>query len=308
MSAANPSASPALLILAAGMGSRYGGLKQIDPMGPSGETVLDYSIFDALRAGFTRVVFVIRRELLDPFRAAVGSRWESRVPCAYAFQELSDVPPDFAPLAAARAKPWGTAHAIRAARRELASTPFAAINADDFYGADAFRVLAAHFASGPAPTAHAMAAFRLDQTLSEHGSVSRGVCLSAPDGTLSGIQEHTKISRAPDGSLADAADPSAALTGAEPVSMNCWGFLPSMFDELETAFSDFLASPAAADPKAEFTIPSVVDGMIRSGRGTIRLLPAASRWFGVTYREDRDTVRASIQTLVSQGLYPSPLA
>jgi dTDP-glucose pyrophosphorylase len=298
---------PTLLILAAGMGSRYGGLKQIDPMGPNGESVLDYSIFDALRAGFQDIVFVIRRDILDPFRATVGARWENRANVRYAFQELTDIPEPFA-VPADRAKPWGTAHAIRAARTVI-DAPFAAINADDFYGADAFRVLSA-FLSAPdaAPTAHAMAAFRLDQTLSANGTVSRGVCLSHGDNLLSGIQEHTQVLRDPaTGALVDQAAPDAHLTGAEPVSMNCWGFRPSIFDELESAFRDFLASPAAASPKAEFTIPAVIDGMIRGGRGTVALLPTTSRWFGVTYHDDKPLVQAAIGELVASGQYPSPL-
>lgn len=299
--------APTLLILAAGMGSRYGGLKQLDTMGPAGETVLDYSIHDALRAGFGRIVFVVRRDILEPFKAAIGDRWNARVPVAYAFQELDDLPPGHT-VPADRAKPWGTAHAIRAARHEIAG-PFAAINADDFYGADAFRVLAGYLSS-PAlpPVAHCMAAFRLDQTLSPNGTVSRGVCLTSSDGLLAGIHERLQVLRDPaTGLLRDLADSSTPLTGAEPVSMNCWGFLPSLFDELEAAFSAFLDSPAAASPKAEFTIPAVIDAMIRSGRGTVSVLPTTSRWFGITYRDDAPLVRASIRDLVSSGFYPSPL-
>ena len=298
--------APTLLILAAGMGSRYGGLKQLDPMGPNGETVLDYSIFDALRAGFRDVVFVIRRDILEPFRASVGARWESRVPIRYAFQELTDLPDGFAPLAG-RAKPWGTAHAIRAARREITG-PFAAINADDFYGADSFRVLAAYLSDPRTPpNAHCMAAFRLDQTLSPNGTVSRGVCLPTPDAHLAGIHERLQVLRDPEtGALRDLSDP-APLTGAEPVSMNCWGFMPSIFGELESAFAEFLASPAAASPKAEFTIPAVVDAMIRSGRGSVALLPTASRWFGVTYHDDKPVVQSAIRSLVANATYPTPL-
>ena len=190
---------PTLLILAAGMGSRYGGLKQMDPVGPSGEIVLDYSIFDALRAGFGQAVFVIRRDIEVAFREIVGAKWERRIPCAYAFQDLADVPAGFA-VPAERAKPWGTAHAIRAGRRGI-SGPFAAINADDFYGAASFRALAKHLTEETNPAGHCMVAFRLGQTLSEHGSVSRGVCLCGADRLLTGIQERTKIARRADGSL-----------------------------------------------------------------------------------------------------------
>ena len=298
---------PTLLILAAGMGSRYGGLKQMDPVGPSGEIVLDYSIFDAIRAGFGRVAFVIRRDIEGAFREMVGAKWEARIPCAYAFQELDDVPAGFG-VPAERAKPWGTAHAIRAGRRAV-SGPFAAINADDFYGADSFRALAGHLTGAVGAEAHCMVAFRLGQTLSEHGSVSRGVCLSGADRLLTGIQERTKIARHADGSLWDepeGAEP-ARLAGDEPVSMNCWGFMPSVFGALDAAFDEFLRGAGGRSPKAEFTIPSVVDGLIRSGRGTVKVLDTGSRWFGVTYREDKATVQASIRALVASGEYPSAL-
>ena len=298
---------PTLLILAAGMGSRYGGLKQMDPVGPSGETVLDYSIFDALRAGFGRVVFVIRRDIEAPFRELVGAKWESRIPCGYAFQELADVPEGFV-VPADRAKPWGTAHAIRAGRREIAG-PFAAINADDFYGAASFRALAGHFAAKQDPAGHCMVAFRLGQTLSEHGSVSRGVCLCGEDRLLTGIQERTKITRHADGTLWDEpeGEAPAQLTGNEPVSMNCWGFMPAVFGDLDAAFRDFLRGAGGTSPKKEFTIPAVVDGLIQSGRGTVEVLDTASRWFGVTYREDKETVQASIRALVASGEYPKSL-
>lgn len=298
---------PTLMILAAGMGSRYGGLKQIDPVGPSGEIVLDYSVFDAIRAGFGRVVFVIRRDIEAAFRETVGAKWAARIPCAYAFQDLADVPAGFA-VPADRAKPWGTAHAIRAGRREIAE-PFAAINADDFYGAASFRALAGHLTAEKSATGHCMVAFRLDQTLSEHGSVSRGVCLCGTDRLLTGIQERTKITRHADGSLWDEPEggPATALTGAEPVSMNCWGFMPSVFGELEAAFEKFLRGEGGSSPKKEFTIPAVVDGLIRSGRGTVKVLETTARWFGVTYREDKATVQESIRALVAAGEYPEKL-
>lgn len=297
---------PTLMILAAGMGSRYGGLKQMDAVGPAGETVLDYSIFDAVRAGFGRVVFVIRRDIEVAFREVVGAKWEAQIPCAYVFQDVADVPDGFA-VPADRAKPWGTAHAIRAGRHELAG-PFAAINADDFYGADSFCSLAAFFKTGAAAN-HCMVAFRLGQTLSEHGSVSRGVCLCGPDRLLTGIQERTKIARHADGTLWDEPEggPATALTGEEPVSMNCWGFQPSVFEALNQAFEKFMGVSGGPAPKAEFTIPAVVDGLIRSGRGTVKVLDTTARWFGVTYREDKATVQASIRVLVEAGEYPPAL-
>jgi dTDP-glucose pyrophosphorylase len=298
---------PTLMILAAGMGSRYGGLKQMDPVGPSGEIVLDYSIHDALRAGFGRVVFVIRRDIEGPFREIVGAKWERRIPCAYAFQDLADVPAGF-PVPPDRAKPWGTAHAIRAARHEMAG-PFAAINADDFYGLAAFRAVARHLTVETDPAGHCMVAYRLAQTLSEHGSVSRGVCLCGPDRLLTGIQERTKIVRHADGTLWDEPEgfPPVLLTGNEPVSMNCWGFMPSVFSELDTAFAAFLQGQGGGSAKQEFTIPAVVDGLIRSGRGSVKVLETAAQWFGVTYREDKSAVQASIRALIAAGNYPAAL-
>lgn len=298
---------PTLLILAAGMGSRYGGLKQMDPVGPAGESVLDYSIFDAIRAGFGRVVFVIRREFEAVFRESVGAKWKSRIACAYAFQELSDVPEGFS-APAERTKPWGTAHAIRAGREKMEG-PFAAINADDFYGAASFRALAGHLGGAAGPTAHCMVAFRLGQTLSAHGSVSRGVCLCTEDRRLTGIQERTSITRHADGTLWDepVGGPAIALTGEELVSMNCWGFMPTVFEDLETAFATFLHGKGGGAPTVEFTIPAVVDDLIRSGRGTVRVLDTPARWFGVTYRDDKATVQASIRALIASGDYPPEL-
>ncbi|MBR3582480.1 MAG: nucleotidyltransferase [Kiritimatiellae bacterium] len=298
---------PTLLILAAGMGSRYGGLKQMDAVGPSGEIVMDYSIHDALRAGFGRVVFVIRRDIEDAFRSVVAAKWEPRIPCAYVFQELSDLPAGFA-VPAGRAKPWGTAHAIRAGRTAI-DGPFAAINADDFYGADSFRVLARRLSAPAGENAHCMVAFRLGQTLSENGTVSRGVCLRDAAGRLAGIREYTKVARGADGVLRDRPEggPESVLAGDEPVSMNCWGFMPSFFGELERGFAEFLSGGGAADPKAEYTIPAVVDACIRSGRGTVDVLETSSRWFGVTYRDDKAAVQASIRDLVARGEYPAAL-
>lgn len=299
--------TPTLLILAAGMGSRYGGLKQMDPVGPGGEIVLDYSIYDAIRAGFGRVVFVIRRDIEAAFREVVGAKWEARIPCEYVFQDLEDLPDGFS-VPDDRAKPWGTAHAIRAGRSVI-DGPFAAINADDFYGEDSFKTLYTHLTADATPGNHCMVAFRLDQTLSEHGSVSRGVCLRDEDGFLTGIREYTKISKHSDGSLWDEPDglPSSQLTGEEPVSMNCWGFMPDVFAELESGFAIFLAREGMQSPKAEFTIPSVVDGLIQSGHGRVKVLGTTSRWFGVTYREDKAFVQSSILKLVETGVYPEKL-
>jgi len=294
-----------LLILAAGMGSRYGGLKQLDRLGPGGGTVLDYSVFDALRAGFSRIVFVTRRELASAFEEAFVSRWRAKADCAMAFQELDDLPPPFA-VPAGREKPWGTAHAIRAARHAV-SGPFAVINADDFYGANAFRALADFLVSPDKGGArHAMVAYRLENTLSENGSVSRGVCRVSPEGMLEGIEEFTKISRDANGEMVDAAT-GTHLPEGTPVSMNCWGFDASLFDALERDFASFLAKPeTASNPKAEFTIPSVVDGAIASG-DPVKVLSTDAKWTGVTYQSDREGVVARLAALTERGDYPADL-
>jgi hypothetical protein len=295
-----------LVVLAAGMGSRYGGLKQCDPVGPSGETIMDYSVYDALRAGFDRVIFVIRRDFEEDFRALVGERYAGSVRVEYAFQALDDLPPGFA-LPAGREKPWGTAHALRAAR-ELIDGPFAAINADDFYGHDSFRRLADFLRSAsPSAASFALVGFRLDRTLSENGSVARGVCTLAADGQLASIREMTKIART-SGGIADLSDPGhpVVFSGEERVSMNLWGFTPPFMDELRVAFPEFLAE-SMGNLKSEWYIPFAVDRMIREGRAAVSVLPTESLWFGVTYREDRPGVVAALAELVARGEYPAKL-
>lgn len=300
--------NPTLVILAAGMGSRYGGLKQVDPVGPSGETIMDYSVFDAVRAGFGRVVFVIRRDFEEVFRTTIGAKYAGAVPVDYAFQSADDLPEGFS-VPADRAKPWGTAHAIRAARHAV-STPFAAINADDFYGRDAFARLAA-FLTRPRPPApkprFAMVGYRLDQTLSEHGSVARGVCTVGADGLLVNVTEMTRLVRVAGGAenREDEAHP-LALAGTERVSMNLWGFTPELFDVLEARFPAWLAANSQ-NPKAEWYIPFVVDELIREGRADVEVIPTESAWFGVTYREDKPLVVAAVEQLVAAGEYPAKL-
>ncbi len=258
---------PTVVILAAGMGSRYGGLKQVDPVGPSGETIMDYSVYDALRAGFGRIVFVIRRDFDEIFRTTIGARYARAVEVAYAYQSLDDLPEGMS-VPAERTKPWGTAHAIRAAR-EVVDTPFAAINADDFYGRDAFQQLASFLnttaAGDAAKPRFAMVGYRLDQTLSGHGSVARGICDVGPDGLLVSVTEMTQLVRVP-GGVENRDDPErpVALTGAERVSMNLWGFTPALFDALECRFPAWLVAHAD-NPKAEWYIPFVVDEMIHDG-------------------------------------------
>ncbi|HTV40523.1 MAG TPA: sugar phosphate nucleotidyltransferase [Candidatus Sulfotelmatobacter sp.] len=294
---------PTLLVLAAGMGSRYGGLKQIDPIGANGETIIDYSIYDAMRAGFGNVVFVIRRDIEEQFRQFVGSRFEKKIAVEYVFQELDKLPPDFS-APPHRTKPWGTGHAILMAADAI-RRPFAAINADDFYGATSFRILAEHLTSGSAD--FAMVGFVLRNTLSEFGSVARGICRTTNDGFLESVTEMTKIER--DGTGAQAAGPGGKvlqLTGNETVSMNMWGFTPSLFDELRSRFVEFLRKHANEE-KSEFYIPSAVNEIVQDKRARVKVLRTPDSWFGVTYREDRPFVVKGIRELVARGEYPERL-
>lgn len=292
------------------MGSRYGGLKQLDPMGLHGETLLDYSVFDAVRAGFDRVVFVIRPDFEDEFRGKIGARFEKHVEVAYAFQELGALPGGFQPPAG-REKPWGTGHAIWCAR-DAVRKPFAVINADDFYGRGGYRVMGDFLPllsddREDEPASFAMVAYRLGRTLSDHGSVSRGICAAGADGFLHAVEEFTAIEKVggkircilPDGS-------QAALSGNETVSLNFWGFTPRVFPLLEEGLRAFLSGHLET-PKSEYYIPSAVAGMIRDGRARVRVLPTDAEWFGVTYREDKPLVAASLARLIAAGEYPQPL-
>jgi NDP-sugar pyrophosphorylase family protein len=292
-----------LVVLAAGMGSRYGGLKQMDGVGPTGEKLLDYSVFDAVRSGFSRVVFVIRREFEEEFRERVGNRFEDRIDVGYAFQELNDLPEGFV-VPEGRAKPWGTGHAVWCAR-EAVDTPFLAINADDFYGRPAIAAVGeCLMGQGEGSTRFCMAGFRLESTLSANGSVSRGVCRSDGEGMLVSVREHTKIARTGEG-IVDAADGSV-FSGSERVSMNCWGFTPAVFPLLEQGLVRFLKAHAEEE-KSEYYIPSAVAEMIEAKTASVRVLPVESPWFGVTYREDRDGVAAELRKLSDSGEYPAPL-
>jgi NDP-sugar pyrophosphorylase family protein len=292
--------APALLVLAAGLGSRYGGLKQIEPVGPSGETLLDYAVFDALRAGFGRVVFVIRRDFEEVFRAKVGGRYAGRTEVGYAFQELDALPAGFAPLAG-REKPWGTGHALWCARNAVGGN-FAAINADDFYGADAFARLASFLQApdGPATGVQrtALAGFRLADTLSDHGPVSRGVC-RIEEGRLLSIEERTAITPADVGF-------GRTFSGDEIVSMNCWAFGPGIFPLIEAQLAVFLEIHAA-ELRAEFYLPEALSRLVARGEAEVEVLPARGPWFGVTHREDRPRVAAAIAGLVRGGSYPAAL-
>lgn len=299
-------ATLSLLVLAAGMGSRYGGLKQVDPMGPSGETLLDYSVFDALQSGFERVVFLIRKDIEDEFRAKVGARYEGRIAVEYAFQELDALPEGYA-VPEGRQKPWGTAHAIWCARDKL-NGPFAAINADDFYGRPAYEVLGRFMQAGPADgTRFAMAGYRLDKTLSENGSVARGVCQVEDSGLLRSITECTGIEHQGGRIFQKLADGTEqTFRGDESVSMNFWGLTPAVFPLLEKELRSFLQTQSA-DPKAECYIPMAIGSMITRGEATLTVLPTESTWFGVTYRDDKPRVTESLARLHAEGIYPSPL-
>lgn len=294
---------PSLLVLAAGMGSRYGGLKQIDPVGPGGETIIDYSVFDAVRAGFGKLVFVIRHDIESAFREAIGARFERRLPVEYVFQELDKLPPGFS-VPPNRKKPWGTGQAILMAA-EAVSGPFAAINADDFYGANSFKVLAEHLSSGGAD--YAMVGFVLRNTLSEFGSVARGACRVGSDGYLQAVTELTKIEK--DGQRAKYTDASGVvhhLSGDEPVSMNMWGFTPSLFGHLRQQLVEFLQR-SGNDEKAELYIPTVVNELIATHRERCKVLRTPDSWLGVTYREDRPFVVEGIRALIARGDYPAKL-
>ncbi len=295
--------TPTLLVLAAGMGSRYGGLKQLDPVGPDDETIMDYSIFDAGRAGFGKVVFVIRKEIERIFKEKIGSRYEKRVPVEYVFQETSDLIPGFS-LPKGRIKPWGTTHAILMAANAI-HDPFGVINADDFYGASSYRLLAQHLHSGTSD--YALVGFVLRNTLSEFGAVARGVCHVTEDGYLKDITEMKSIEReGPRITNIDAEGKHTVLTGDEMVSMNMWGFTPGIFPQLYDQFQRFLKRHGN-DLKAECYLPSSVNALIQANEVRVKVLRSCDTWFGVTYREDHPRVVESVGHLIEQGIYPRRL-
>jgi UTP-glucose-1-phosphate uridylyltransferase len=296
--------SPALLVLAAGMGNRYGGLKQIDPVGPGGETIIDYSIHDALRAGFRKLVFVIRKDIEQQFKESVGDRIERRTAAVeYAFQELDMLPPEFS-VPAGRTKPWGTMHAILTAASAI-SGPFAVINADDHYGAESYRTLAQHLQSGTKD--YGMVGFILRNTLSDFGGVSRGVCQISDDDFLQQVVELTNIEH--DGAHArniDAAGRVTRLIGDEVVSMNMWGFTPQIFGQLREHFHKFLESNIS-DIQSESYLPSIVNELVNAGEARVKVLLTNDSWAGVTYREDQQRVIETIRRLIDNGTYPKRL-
>lgn len=290
-----------LAVLAAGIGSRYGGLKQMDPVGPSGEFILDYSAYDALQAGFDRVVFVIRQDIEAAFREVIGDRIGRHVATDYVCQEMTDGVGDF-PIPPGRTKPWGTAHAAFACRAAVRE-PFAVINADDLYGRETFQLLGAALReTADDPSRYCMAGFRMDRTTTEHGSVARGVCEIDAGGRLARVVEHTAIEQV-DGGFRSG---EHRFSGREVVSMNAWGLKPSIFAAMEEAFARFLAT-SGADPKAEFYLPTVVDELIAAGRVSVDVLATPCSWFGTTYAEDRARVVEAIAGLVADGVYPASL-
>ncbi|MBE6529904.1 MAG: nucleotidyltransferase [Ruminococcaceae bacterium] len=298
-----------LLILAAGLGSRYGGLKQLDPMTDSGNFIIDFSIYDAIRAGFDRVVFLIKRENETAFRETIGSRVEKKIRVEYAFQDLDHLPEGLTPPEG-RVKPWGTGHAVYCAADVIGNDPFAVINADDFYGADTFRHLAAHL-SDPAilatPARHCMVGFQLGNTLTENGTVSRGECEVA-DGMLVKVTERTKIEKRETTAayLTEQGD-WKEIPFSTIVSMNCWGFTPALFEKLESGFRAFWQANAANLSKCEYYLPAAVQEQKDEGLCDVRVYPTASKWLGVTYPDDKPSVKAAIAELIAQGEYPKDL-
>jgi dTDP-glucose pyrophosphorylase len=297
---------PTIVILAAGIGSRYGSLKQIDQVGPSGETIIDYSIYDALRAGFGKVIFVIRKSIEEEFKAALLRRWEKRADVDYVLQELEDIPVGFR-VPANRLKPWGTSHAVLVAEPKV-NRPFAVINADDFYGAGAFTVMADYLLNIRSDeNTYSLVGYDLTSTLSEHGSVARGVCQVDKAGKLGGIVERVHIEKTPRGIFyKDEQGQLAPLRGDETVSMNFWGFTPTFFCFARQAFENFLGENLK-NPKAELYIPLVINNLVKNGQATVKVLETGEKWFGVTYREDKSRVMEELARLVARGVYPKKL-
>jgi UTP-glucose-1-phosphate uridylyltransferase len=298
---------PTLLILAAGIGSRYGSLKQLDRLGPSGETIIDYSVYDAIRAGFGKVVFVIRESFEKEFREAYIDRLKGYIDMDCVFQEIWKVP-DGLQYTSERQKPWGTGHAILMAKERI-NTPFAVINADDFYGRSSFQAITDYYRQWT-PTAandYCMVGFDIGNTLSEHGAVSRGVCQTDENACLIGVTERTKIERFDTGiAYKDENDQPVVIPENTIVSMNFWGFTPAFFDHLDTGFQHFIRKNAD-NPKAEFYIPTVVNDLVNSGQAGVKVLESKEKWFGMTYREDREMVISKIAELVGKQVYPDNL-
>jgi hypothetical protein len=296
---------PTLLILAAGMASRYGSMKQTDGFGPNGETIIDYSIYDAIKAGFGKVSFIIREEFAEKFQSIFEPKLKGRVETDYVFQSF-DLKPFGIDKEIERAKPWGTAHAVLAARNQV-KEPFCVINADDYYGYDAFEKMVKFLTTEASDTQYSLMGYQIDKTLSENGSVSRGVCEVDDKGNMTGVNERTEVYFKEDGSVAyKDATGEHPLPNDKPVSMNFWGFTPAVFEQSLPMFQKFVEANAE-NPKAEFFIPLVADELIKSGQAAFKVIPTPSKWFGVTYKEDKEIVQASISALVENGTYPANL-
>ncbi len=295
-----------LVVLAAGMASRYGGLKQIDPITATGEFIIDFSIYDAYKAGFDRVVFVIKRENLEIFKETVGVRAERYLKVEYAFQEMSDIPEKYLSLVPERLKPFGTSHALLATRGIIKDN-FAVINADDFYGRDAFVQLANHLSTAKTTDKLdvCMIGYVLKNTLTDNGSVSRGVCNTSRDDLLIDIDERTKIFKTDSGAEYEENGVKTPLSPDSVVSMNCWGFTPEVFDYISSGFEKFLAS--SPEPKAEYYLPLSVKEMIADDKATVKVYKTDAKWYGVTYKEDKPAVMEGIKKQIDSGVYPSPL-
>uniref|UniRef100_A0AB33J6M5 Nucleotidyltransferase n=1 Tax=Prevotella sp. GTC17259 TaxID=3236795 RepID=A0AB33J6M5_9BACT len=300
---------PTLLLLAAGMGSRYGGLKQLDGLGPNGETIMDYSIYDAMKAGFGKIVFVIRKDFEQDFREKILSKYEGHIPADLCYQALDSLPEGFS-VPEGREKPWGTNHAVMMAKGVI-NEPFCVINCDDFYNRDSFMVIGKFLADLPegAKNQYAMVGFRVGNTLSDNGTVARGVCAKSEEGNLTTVVERTEVMRV-DGNVSykDENGEWVAIEDNTPVSMNMWGFTPDYFDHSDAYFKEFLSDPKNTENlKAEFFIPLMVNKLVNEGTATVKVLDTTSKWFGVTYAADRQATVDRIQSLVSEGLYPNKL-
>ena len=287
-----------LLVMAAGMGSRYGGLKQLDQVGPNGETIIDYSVYDAIKAGFTKVVFIIRKDFEDQFKSQITEKYSEKIDIAFAFQNLDDLPDSFL-CPDGREKPWGTGHAILSAN-ELIDDPFVVINGDDFYGQESFNVIADYYNNGG--NQFSMVAFRLDKTLSSHGAVTRGVC-DIKSKKLISVIETEDIEKKEKKILSNR---DITFKGSEPVSMNMWGFLPSLFNYLSKGFIEFL-NAEGNELKSEYLIPSVINILIQNKLEEIHVLRSNASWFGVTYKQDKPEVKRKINELINSEIYPSHL-
>jgi hypothetical protein len=297
---------PTLFVLAAGMGSRYGGLKQLDGVGPSGETIMDYSIYDAVHAGFGKLVFVIRKSFEKDFREKIVKKYEHRIPVELVFQDLDNLPEGFS-VPEGREKPWGTNHAVMMGK-DVIHEPFAVINADDFYGRESYKILADYLSAlNETRNQYCMVGYRVGNTLSESGTVARGICETDAEGNLTGVVERTQVMRI-DGEVKykDENDQWISIPDNTPVSMNMWGFTPDYFEHSEKYFVEFLKKNIQ-NPNAEFFIPLVVNDLIVNKTAKVKVLDTPSKWFGVTYAEDRPGVVAKLQQLVDDGVYPSPL-